>query len=209
MQRGKETGSPAIRIAKALLFCVLAAVLFGVPLFLSAGSLRFTGAWLFLAVFCLSVFVMFTYLAIKDPSLFEKRMKVEEEDQSQTIIKVSLTLIYLVELVVSGLDYRFRRSSVPLLVVVVFAAVVALGAVMLFFVMKQNTYGSRAVEIQGNQRVIDTELAFREATPYAHRGRHPGTGVLPHHHRLIRSGGVQRMLTLAAVEPRSSTAGTR
>jgi protein-S-isoprenylcysteine O-methyltransferase Ste14 len=33
-----------------------------------------------------------------------------------------------------------------------------LGAVMLFIVMKQNTFGSRAVEIQENQRVIDTGL---------------------------------------------------
>ena len=154
----KKTGPTAIRIAKALLFCISAAVLFGVPLFLSAGSWRFTGAWLFLGVFCLSVFVIFTYLAVKDPELFEKRMKMEEEDRSQMTIKVSLALIYLVTLVVSGLDYRFRWSRVPLQVVVIFAVVVALGAVMLFFVMKQNTYGSRAVEIQENQRVIDTGL---------------------------------------------------
>jgi len=154
----KRTGPTAIRIAKALLFCILAGVLFGVPLFLSAGSLMFIGAWLFLGVFCLSVFVMFMYLAVKDPELFEKRMKMEEEDQSQMTIKVSLALIYLVTLVVSGLDYRFHWSSVPLAVVVFFAIVVALGAVMLFFVMKQNTYGSRAVEIQENQRVINTGL---------------------------------------------------
>ena len=51
--------------------------------------------------------------------------------------------------------------------------------------------------------------ALREVSPCPHRGRHPGPGVLPHHHRLIRSGGVQRVLTLAAVELRRSTAGTR
>ena len=118
----------------------------------------FTGAWLFLGVFCLSVLLIFTYLAIKDPDLFEKRMKTEEEDRSQMIVKVSLTMIYLITLVVSGLDHRLHWSRVPLVVMIIFTIVVALGAVMLFFVMKQNTYGSRAVEIQENQRVIDTGL---------------------------------------------------
>jgi len=158
MNKSEKACPTLIRIDKALLFCILAAVLFGVPLFLSAGSLMFTGAWLFLGVFCVSVLIIFIYLAVKDPELFEKRMKMEEEERSQMTIKVSLALIYLVTLVVSGLDHRLRWSRVPLPVVVVFAVVVALGAVMLFFVMKQNTYGSRAVEIQENQRVIDTGL---------------------------------------------------
>ena len=81
MNKSEKAGPTLIRIAKALLFCVLAAVLFGVPLFLSAGSLRFTGAWLFLGIFCISVLVIFTYLAVKDPDLFEKRMKMEEEER--------------------------------------------------------------------------------------------------------------------------------
>lgn len=158
MNKSEKVGPIVIRFSQALLFCVLAAVIFGLPLFLSAGTLRFTNAWLFLGVFCISVLVMFTFLAIRDPALFEKRMKLEEEDRSQMIIKLSLTLIYLVTLVVAGLDYRFHWSRVPWPVVVVFTIVVALGAVMLFFVMKQNTYAARAVEIQTNQRVIDTGL---------------------------------------------------
>jgi protein-S-isoprenylcysteine O-methyltransferase Ste14 len=158
MNKSEKAGSIVIRIGQALFFCILAATLFGLPLFLSAGSLRFTGAWLFLGVFCISVFFIFTYLAIKDPGLFEKRMKMEEEDLSQTIIKLSLTLIYLVTLIVSGLDYRFHWSRVPRVVVLVFTILEAFGAVVLFIVMKQNTYGSRAVEIQENQRVIDSGL---------------------------------------------------
>ena len=154
----KKTGGLLIRIGQALLFCILAAIVFGLPLFLSAGSLRFTNAWLFLGVFCISVLVIFTYLAVKNPGLFEKRMKMEEEDRSQMMIKLSLTLIYLITLVVSGLDHRYRWSRVPLPVVFAFTIVMVLGDVMLFIVMKQNTYGSRSVEIQENQRVIDTGL---------------------------------------------------
>ncbi len=153
-----RSSSIVIRVVKAFLSCAMIIVVFGLPLFLSAGSLRFANAWLFLGTITIPGFLTMTYLAVKDPDLFERRTKVREEGKLQMLIKLLLTLTFLITLVISGLDHRYHWSRVPVFVVVFFTSVMILGAIMLFLVMKQNTYGSRAIEIQENQHVIDTGL---------------------------------------------------
>lgn len=118
----------------------------------------FAQAWLFLATIAIPGFLMMIYLAVKDPDLFEKRTKVREEEKFQMLLKLLLTLTFISALVVSGLDYRYHWSRVPMFVVVSFTLVMIFGTIVLFNVMKQNTYGSRAIEIQKNQKVIETGL---------------------------------------------------
>jgi protein-S-isoprenylcysteine O-methyltransferase Ste14 len=146
------------RIIVAISFCIVAILLFGLPLFLSAGSLVFPNAWLFLSLVVVSWFLIFTYLAIEDPALFEKRTTARREERAQTILKLLLTWTFLGALIISGLDFRYSWSKVPLFVVVFFTFVLIFGNILLFIVMKQNTYGSRAIEIQKNQEVIETGL---------------------------------------------------
>lgn len=150
--------SIAVRVAKAFLSCAMIMLIFGLPLFLSAGSLRFANAWLFLGTIVIPGFLTMAYLAVKDPDLFEKRTKVREEGKLQMLIKLLLTLTLLITLVICGLDYRYHWSRVPLFVVVFFTLVMIVGTIMLFLVMKQNAYGSHTIEIQRNQQVIDTGL---------------------------------------------------
>jgi len=60
--------------------------------------------------------------------------------------------------VVAGLDYRFQWLVLPKWLAIV-AAVVFLFAYMLYAeVLRENTYLSRTIEIQKNQKVIDTGL---------------------------------------------------
>lgn len=155
---GKKQRSIFIRIAVAFLFCAMAVILFGLPLFLSAGSLGFANAWLFLGTIGICWMLIFTYLAVKDPDLFEKRTTARGEEKVQSLLETLLTITFLLALVISGLDYRNHWSRVPLFVVVFFTVVLIVGNIMLFLVMKQNTFGSRAIEIQNNQHVIDTGL---------------------------------------------------
>jgi protein-S-isoprenylcysteine O-methyltransferase Ste14 len=154
----KKPGALGSRMVVALLSCPLTLLVFGLPLFLSAGSICFANAWLFLGVMATSWFLILAYLAVNDPVLFEKRTTARKEEYSQTLIKLLLTCALLLALIISGLDFRFRWSNVPPIVGVVFTLVVILGNLMLFVVIKQNTYGSRAVEIQAGQKVIDTGL---------------------------------------------------
>jgi protein-S-isoprenylcysteine O-methyltransferase Ste14 len=145
-------------ILRVLLNCLLAFIFFGLPLFLSAGTLRFWNAWLFLALFEVPFLVILIYLALKNPTLAEKRLQGNEQERPQRLIMALLISSAIIMLVVSGLDYRKHWSSVPLAIIVISSILVVGGFTLLFFVMKENSYASRVIEIQGDQKLIDTGL---------------------------------------------------
>ncbi len=68
------------------------------------------------------------------------------------------TLIFLSGFILSGFDYRYNWSDVPLWLVLLSSIIVLTGYILFFFVMRQNSYASRVVEIQEKQKVIDTGL---------------------------------------------------
>jgi len=145
-------------ILRVLLNCILAFISFGLPLFLSAGTFRFWNAWLFLALFEVPFLVILIYLALKNPTLAEKRLQGNEPEKSQKLIMALLIASAIIMLVVSGLDHREKWSSVPIVVIVISSILVVGGFTLLFFVIKENSYASRVVEIQQDQKLIDAGL---------------------------------------------------
>lgn len=57
--------------------------------------------------------------------------------------------------VISGFDFRYHWSSVPLLLIILAAIFMLFGFVMLFLVTIENSYASRVIEIQEEQKLID------------------------------------------------------
>jgi len=147
-----------VLILRAVLNCVLIIIFFGLPLLLPAGTLRFWNAWLFLILFDACFLTILVYLASKNPEYAEKRFRGNETERPQRIVMRLLVASALLMLLVAGFDYRFHWSSVPVVVVGIAAALIVAGFVMLFFVMRQNSYASRVVEIQKNQEVIDSGM---------------------------------------------------
>lgn len=147
-----------VLILRAILNGILAMVFFGVSLFLPAGTLAFWNAWVFLGLFVLSFLSILIYLALKNPEYAEKRFKANERERPQQVVMSLLVLSAIAMLVVTGFDYRLHWSSVPKGIVILSSILVLAAFVMLFFVMRQNSYASRVVEIQKNQEVIDSGL---------------------------------------------------
>lgn len=158
MQLKDENMKKTVLIFRAILNCILVIIFFGLPLFLPAGTLRFWNAWLFLGLFDVSFLTILVYLALKNPEYAEKRFRGNETERPQRIVMSLLVTSALLMLLVAGFDYRFRWSSVPVVVVVIAALLIVAGFVMLFLVMRQNSYASRVVEIQENQEVIDSGM---------------------------------------------------
>ena len=84
------------------------------------------------------------------------RMKGEESEATQKVVMGLLIVSALLMLVVAGLDYRFKWSEVPIAVEVVARFIMIVSFMLLFFVMRQNAYASRVIEIQEGQKVIST-----------------------------------------------------
>ena len=133
-------------------------VIVGLPLFLSAGSFDYWNAWLFMGILFIPMFIAGLILMKKNPYLLEKRLNAKEEQSQQKTVIVLSGIMFLLGFVLAGLDYRFQWIKLPEWVVTV-GAVVFLTAYGLYAeVLRENTYLSRTVEVQENQKVIDTGL---------------------------------------------------
>ena len=136
------------------LFLVMAALLF-----LPAGTTRYWQAWVYLAVLCGASFLITLYLAKNDPALLKRRLSGgpwAEKERAQRIIMVFTSIGFIALIVVPALDFRFGWSSVPQSLVAAGTMLVVIGYTIIFFVYKENTYGSATIEVAQDQKVIST-----------------------------------------------------
>jgi protein-S-isoprenylcysteine O-methyltransferase Ste14 len=127
-------------------------------IFVPAGTIDFLNGWLFVAGLLIPMTFALSYLLFKDPELLEKRVNLKEKEEAQKYyVKLSI-LLYIIGYIIPGLDYRYHWSSVPIWLVLI-AFILMIGGYMMFIVvMLQNRYASRVIEIQNEQKLIDTGL---------------------------------------------------
>lgn len=142
----------------ALAKFLMGLLLVGILLFLPAGSFRYLNGLLFIGLLFLPMLLLGTVLLIKAPDLLEKRLNAKEEEAAQKAVVALSALLFVGGFVVAGLDFRFDWSHVPLWAVIL-ASVILLASYALYGeVMRENAYLSRTVEVQENQKVVDTGL---------------------------------------------------
>jgi protein-S-isoprenylcysteine O-methyltransferase Ste14 len=145
-------------ISMALARFIPGIIIVSALLFIPAGTLRFWNAWIFMGVLFIPMLFVIVYLITRDPELLFKRMNTNEKENTQKKVVLLTSIIFLSAFIISGLDFRFHWSKVPLLIVILSAIVVMAGYILFFMVMRQNSYASRVVEIQEKQKVIDSGL---------------------------------------------------
>lgn len=127
-------------------------------LFIPAGTLNYWNAWLLMGILFIPMLIAGIVLTLKNPELLRKRLNIKEKETEQKSVILFSILMFVCGFVVAGLDYRFYWLVLPKWIVIL-AAVIFLLAYLLFAeVLRENTYLSRTVEIQQEQKVIDTGL---------------------------------------------------
>lgn len=133
-------------------------VLMGLVLFLPAGTIHYPNAWLFIALLFIPMLILGGVLFAKAPQLLEKRLNSKEKEKEQVGIVAASALMFMGAFIVAGLDFRYGWSNIPGWLVIA-ATVIQFAAYGLYAeVMRENAYLSRTVEIQENQKVVDTGL---------------------------------------------------
>jgi protein-S-isoprenylcysteine O-methyltransferase Ste14 len=142
---------------RAALGTTMLVALVGACLFVGAGTLGFWQAWAFLVFEYATMTAANTYFLKTAPDLLEHRLVSNREtDPVQRVVKPLMSLVALALFVVAGLDRRCGWSAVPLGAVIAGQVGVALGALVIFLVMRENRFAAVVVEIQAEQRVITT-----------------------------------------------------
>ncbi len=142
----------------ALIKFILGFVLIGAMLFLPAGTLRYSGAWLFLALLFVPMLIMGIVLFIKVPELLRKRLNAKEKQNAQKGVVALSGLIFPIGFILSALDFRFGWSSVPSWLVFLSSLLFLIGYGTYAEVMRENAYLSRTIEVQEGQTVISSGL---------------------------------------------------
>ena len=133
-------------------------LLVGALLFCSAGTLAFWQAWLLIGILFGPMFVAGLVMMNKSPDLLRKRLNArEEQGEQKTVIRLS-GLMFLAAFVLAGLNFRFRWAVLPSWASWAAAGVFLLAYALYAEVLRENAYLSRTIEVQENQKVIDTGL---------------------------------------------------
>ena len=133
-------------------------VAIGVLLFLPAGTFRYWNVWLFVAVLFVPMLFLGMLMSFKSPKLLEKRLDAKEKIDEQKWVVALSGIMFVAAFVVAGLNFRFSWHSLPDNVIWIGAGIFLFSYLIYAEVMRENAFLSRTIEIQENQKVIDTGL---------------------------------------------------
>ena len=143
---------------QAIIKFLLGVILVGLLIFLPAGTVSYFNGWLLMGILFVPMFFAGFVMMFKNPELLKKRLNAKEKQQEQNVVVKLSGLMFLVGFILAGLGFRFGWYTLPK-GFTIGAAVVFLVAYLLYAeVLRENTYLSRTIEVQEDQKVIDTGL---------------------------------------------------
>lgn len=132
-------------------------VILGLLLFLTAGSLRYTEAWIYILVLFVPALFVIAYFYKKDPDFIVNRLfKRREKEPLHRSIQNIFSIVFLIGLLIPGFDFRFGWSHVPISVAIISDILVFLGYMLIARVMEENRYASAIIQISKEQKIIET-----------------------------------------------------
>ncbi|TIW55854.1 MAG: isoprenylcysteine carboxylmethyltransferase family protein [Mesorhizobium sp.] len=133
----------------------------GALMFVSAGTLHWWGAWVYIVVMVGLSLTMGVALARRDPGLMNERLRppIQKTQTAADKIVLSILLIGIFAwLALMGLDFRFGWSAAPVWVQAIGMLVLLVGIWICYLTMLENSFAAPVVKIQDErgQKVITT-----------------------------------------------------
>ena len=143
---------------EAIIKIILGVVLVGLLIFLPAGTLNYFNGWLLMGILFIPMFIAGIVMMIKNPELLKRRLDAKEKiGEQKSVIKLS-GLMFIVGFIIAGLDYRFSLLPLPSFISIIGSILFIISYVLYAEVLRENTYLSRTIKVEKNQKVIDTGL---------------------------------------------------
>jgi protein-S-isoprenylcysteine O-methyltransferase Ste14 len=130
----------------------------GVFTLLPAGTFKYWQVYLYFFVIVIPMIFVLFYFLKRDPKFLERRTKGTEKVKEQKLIQLIFLPVFMAAFIIPGLDRRFGWSDVPIEIIIITNIVILGGYLLIFNVFRQNSYASRIVETDKEQKVITTGL---------------------------------------------------
>ncbi len=135
-----------------------------VPLFIAlftllpAGTFNYCQVYAYFGVILIPMLFVLRFFLKNDPRFLERRTRVAEKEKEQKLIQWINLLVFISAFTLPGLDKRFGWSDVPVEIIILTNMIILGGYLIIFNVFRQNSYASRIVETEKEQKVITTGL---------------------------------------------------
>ncbi len=139
----KKISKPTLLVA-----VYIVTVFLGVGLFIPAGTFLWLEAWIYLIIFTIFFTVVVLYFSKHDPELLQQRSKPKFREKWDKAVMILMGFGFLPTFIIPGFERKYSWSFVPFWVEIIGFIILSLGLIIIFLVMKENTYLSKAVEIQ-------------------------------------------------------------
>ena len=133
-------------------------LLVGLLIFLPAGSINYFNGWLFMCLLFIPMFIAGIIMMVKDPDLLRRRLNAKEKEEEQKKVVLVSGLMFLTGFILAGLNFRFNWLELPDVVVIISSIIFLASYVLYGLILKQNTYLLRTIEVEKNQKLVDTGM---------------------------------------------------
>ena len=137
---------------------ILGVIIVGCLLFIPANTIEFWNGWLFMALLFIPMFIAGIILMKKNPELLKRRLNAREKEAEQKQVVLYSGLMFISGFIIAGLNYRYKWIILPNTIVIIASILFILAYILYAEVLRENTYLSRTIEVQKNQKIIDTGL---------------------------------------------------
>ena len=145
-------------LTEALIKVFSGIVLMGLMLFVPAGTLSYPEGWRFMLVLFVPMILAGFVMLAKCPELLRKRLNMKEKLGEQKQVILLSGLMFLGGFIAAGLSFRYGFMLLPQWVSFAACAAFLLAYLLYAFVLRENAFLSRTIEVQENQHVVDTGL---------------------------------------------------
>ena len=143
---------------QAIIKFLVGIILIGAMLFIPAGTFEYWNGWLFMGLLFIPMFIAGIILMIKNPELLKKRLNAKEKQNEQKQVVACSGLMFIAGFILAGLNYRNSWIELPNIIVGISTILFIIAYILYAEVLRENTYLSRTIEVQENQKVVDTGL---------------------------------------------------
>lgn len=137
---------------------IIGLIVIGCLIFIPANSLEYWNGWLLIGLLFIPMFIAGIILMIKNPELLQKRLNAKEKENEQKWVLLFSGLMFIAGFILAGLNYRNEWIELPNVVIIISSILFITAYILYAEVLRENTYLSRTIEVQNNQKVIDTGL---------------------------------------------------
>ena len=143
---------------EAIVKFIFGALIIGLLLFIPANTINYWNGWLFMGLLFIPMFIAGIVMMVKSPELLRKRLNAKEKENEQKQVILFSGLMFLSGFIIAGLNYRYNWIMLPNYVIIISSVIFIVAYILYAEVLRENAYLSRTIEVQENQKVVDTGL---------------------------------------------------